>query len=905
MGEPARHTGTPHPPLPSATLGRFVAAATAVVGTSMFGWQIVLVDAAATRERATCLAGLRGLPPAIDVRAGTVDAESEAAVNRCLGTLDADVRRQLLTGLAVLLVVTALVYLAAPWVERRLRGLRRLDRVPGTEALRADLAALVREAGLRRAPTFLVSRSARVSGNTFGTVAGRYVRLDLGLVHAHRTAPARFRAVVLHELAHLRNADVDLTRLTVALAWAFPLGVVVPAAVTFLSARRAPDLGRDVWRLALFAVVVQVSAWSVLRAREFAADARLGGDDVAGARALLGVEGRPAGWRDRLGALFRFHPLARARADELERPRRLVSARPVEALGAGLAAGIAAPPLMDLLSHLPRRPGGLDALTGGSYAAGLLLGAPLALVLTGTLWRSAWWARRHGGPPVRGAVFGAALVVGLLVGRRLAWSAGYADDRPAWWVELALALGAVAGGALLGRWVVLGADAWLRRLPRHAEGRAVRRVWAAAAVAATVLTAGFLGSLLMLDTWFADGDVSMVRVVAAREGHPDHVTLVTVADTLGWHVRALADHAPYLLAAPLAAALFPLAATRAATWLALRLGVVSGVVAAVALPVVAAGVAVAAHDPGLGPGALRGLVDGHTLLPVTLVEVTAAVAVVAGRRLSVWHGTLAALTAGVLLAPAVLAAGVLLSCDAGGPGAGCAAPDRAAVARALGHALLVAPVVATLAGALGAAVTAVLARAASRRWLASGAAAAVLLGLAAAAVTGDGPGTRSATPVDRDRCLVGVWRLSAGRYHFPVATDSVLGRLAGLPAATAVDLTSGASTGYATAYRVDGTATDLYDLAVAEGTLNGHTVQRVRRGTQTYRWTAGSGRYTQRNVVTTGDLALLRVDGREADVTTVVDDSASTYRCGPAELMIRSDGDDGSWGEETFVRSPA
>ncbi|WNM41385.1 hypothetical protein RMN56_08595 [Micromonospora halotolerans] len=44
------------------------------------------------------------------------------------------------------------------------------------------------------------------------------------------------------------------------------------------------------------------------------------------------------------------------------------------------------------------------------------------------------------------------------------------------------------------------------------------------------------------------------------------------------------------------------------------------------------------------------------------------------------------------------------------------------------------------------------------------------------------------------------------------------------------------------------------------------------------------------------------MDGREADVTTVVDDSASTYRC---ELVIRFDGDDGSWGEESFVRSPA
>ena len=48
------------PPLPSTTLGRFVAAVTAVVGTSMFGWQTVLVDADATRARAECLDGLRG-----------------------------------------------------------------------------------------------------------------------------------------------------------------------------------------------------------------------------------------------------------------------------------------------------------------------------------------------------------------------------------------------------------------------------------------------------------------------------------------------------------------------------------------------------------------------------------------------------------------------------------------------------------------------------------------------------------------------------------------------------------------------------------------------------------------------------------------------------------------------------
>ena len=74
----------------------------------------------------------------------------------------------------------------------------------------------------------------------------------------------------------------------------------------------------------------------------------------------------------------------------------------MEALGAGLAAGIAAPPLLDLMTNLPRTLPGPDPLTGGAFAAGVLLGAPLALVTTGALWRSAWWARRTGAPAASG-----------------------------------------------------------------------------------------------------------------------------------------------------------------------------------------------------------------------------------------------------------------------------------------------------------------------------------------------------------------------------------------------------------------------------------------------------------------------------------------------------------------------
>ncbi|MFF0366643.1 M48 family metalloprotease [Micromonospora sp. NPDC005087] len=784
-----------------------------------------------------------------------------------------------------------------------MRDLRRLDRTPGTEALRADLSDLVREAGLRRAPTFVVSRSARVSGNTFGAFPVRYVRLDLGLVHAHRVAPGVFRAVVLHELAHLRNADVTLTRLTIALAWAFPLAVLVPVAVNYAGAVPATHLLGDAWRLAAFALVVQVSAWSVLRAREFAADARLTGADAATIRALLATKPVRDGRWSRLAAMFRFQPLARARADELDRPVRRVSARPVEALGAGLAAGIAAPPLTDLMSQLPRTLGGPDPLTGGAFLVGLLLGVPLALVTTGALWRSAWWARHGGGTAAGGGLFGAALAAGLLVGRRLAWSARYASDRPAWWVELAWAVLGIAGGVLLGRWVALGARAHLRRLPVTDAGR-TRLAWAGAATATAVLIAAFVASILVLDAWSVDAEVSMLRVLAAREGHPEHVTVLTLVDTLGWYVRMLADHAPYLLALPLAAALHPVLADRHATRRALRLGIVAGAVGAAALPLVVVGIAVGARDPGLGPAALRSLVDGHTLLPVTLVEATVATVAVANRRLSMWHALLAAGAAGLLLLPVLVAVTAALPCLGTAAGPGCVRPtEQVLVVRAISHALLVAPVFATVAAALGAAVAALSAvgRARHRRWLISGAAVLTLLG--ASAAVHRNPGRAAAT--GQDGCLVGVWRLASGRYHLPVPADSPLGTMAGLRQDASVDLTSGPETGFASAYRTDGTATDLFDLAVAEGSLNGHTVRNVRRGIQTYRWTAEDGRYRQRDGVTAGDVNVVRVGARELDISSVMADSEGSYRCASDRLIIRLDADDGSWGEETFVRSSA
>jgi Zn-dependent protease with chaperone function len=74
-----------------------------------------------------------------------------------------------------------------------------------------------------------------VSGATaFGRLGRYYVSLTGGLVATFYTDRPAFRAVVLHELAHLRNADVNMTCFTVALWRAFVVVAILPAAPLLL-----------------------------------------------------------------------------------------------------------------------------------------------------------------------------------------------------------------------------------------------------------------------------------------------------------------------------------------------------------------------------------------------------------------------------------------------------------------------------------------------------------------------------------------------------------------------------------------------------------------------------------------------------------------------------------------------
>jgi len=165
--------------------------------------------------------------------------------------------RPALAGTALVWVIAIIGYL--------LPGRRRIRPVP--ETLGPVLAGLTSAAGVTRAPRFAVDPRALGAGAVTLGRRGRYlIVLDAGLVH--RAGADRLTAVVLHELAHVRNGDVELARLMVAV-WR-TVGVIVLLPFTVVSVVAGDT--RDVWLGAGTAVVLYLLYADALRRRELYAD---------------------------------------------------------------------------------------------------------------------------------------------------------------------------------------------------------------------------------------------------------------------------------------------------------------------------------------------------------------------------------------------------------------------------------------------------------------------------------------------------------------------------------------------------------------------------------------------------------------------------------------------------------
>ncbi|MFD6245734.1 M48 family metallopeptidase [Streptomyces roseolus] len=397
-----------------------------------------------------------------------------------------------------LLLVIFGVYLALPRWRIARRRYRPLTRMP---ELSATLAALVAETGVRARVAFLAEPlDPTIAALAFGRVGRRYVVLSGGLLALSAHDRPAFRAVVLHELAHLRNRDLDVGFVTL-IVWrtcgppvlafaglAFLLAPVLQGTAVVLVYAFAAQLG-------LLAVLVTLLSRAVLRSRELYADARVrrwegGGDSL---RRLFEGHGRgsapqaPAGVRGGRGVtrLLRVHPTPARRLAALDDDGVLsrVGFWDLAAVGAVVAF------VHQIVAQGPAgggfRGGRLPEHVSVALAAGLLVTA------TGTVvWRS---VARGPAPRVGAAGVGLGLGTGVVTvlkpsGLQMLVTL---DGRGLSYVLPYTALLCLAGWALV-RWLVTVAGAWQPVVER------ARRPWLLSSLVLALAAAGLTTALAYL-----------------------------------------------------------------------------------------------------------------------------------------------------------------------------------------------------------------------------------------------------------------------------------------------------------------------------------------------------------------------------------------------------------------------
>lgn len=237
-------------------------------------------------------------------------------------------------------------------------GARRRRTVPLAEVDKAgDLTPLLLRFAERvrpgRRPRFVVDpTAASVGAVVFGRTNRPTVCLHGGLLAKRRTDPERFRAVLMHEIAHIHNGDVTLTYFTVAVWRAFVVLTVVPHLVITVStiidwsgamfgAAQVSIGTRNLLLAGVLVVLVTLARADVLRTREIHADltaVRWGAEADQWAGPVPPSRNPVGKALARVTDLWHTHPRWRLRRDSLDQPVALFHTQPLPLVLTGAAA---------------------------------------------------------------------------------------------------------------------------------------------------------------------------------------------------------------------------------------------------------------------------------------------------------------------------------------------------------------------------------------------------------------------------------------------------------------------------------------------------------------------------------------------------------------------------------------
>jgi Zn-dependent protease with chaperone function len=537
---------------PSDTVFRFGLLVTAVVGANLYVWQWIAI---AFVDQRTFLADARACQALTDLSSLERFTASSDAYTACVTELFRYQVGWMLGGTAGLLVAGAAFMLAMPlWITRR-RHLQPLTAEDAPAAIE-EVRTLALEQGISEPRLFWNPLDASSGGLAFGH-PGRYsVALSGGLIVKQATDPPAFRAILRHELAHIRNRDVGITYFTLAIWYAFLVVAAAPFVLTLL------DEGSDAllsvtWRMLVLAALVYLTRNAVLRSREVYADLRASvpdGPDGALRRVLAGLP-RPA--PGLLGRARRVHPDPQHRLAAVDDTRPLFPLGAVVAFAAGLSGTIAYESVVTLLSSYITDPFDMRFVAALAYA-------PLVVGVVGVaVWREAFAALADGREPASPWVDGLALAAGLLIGPELALQR-FVTEQDTLLQQLTTLDGLVWGAVLVGgvmlllAWIRTSASWWLRAL----GGRRSRASETLGLLVATGALTVFLG------VFYAIRETRATLAVSRLASEQEH----TLVDAEVWTVPLrvwqyvmdgellVIAHKPYFVPVLALLALFPYAA---------------------------------------------------------------------------------------------------------------------------------------------------------------------------------------------------------------------------------------------------------------------------------------------------------------------------------------------------------
>lgn len=336
----------------------------------------------------------------------------------------------------LLLVFVVLFYMLFPRWKARPGKVVRLRGDDSDPALYEALAALVERSSLTPSPTFVVDLSAHSANAVVFGRLGRYtVQLNAGLVALFGRDRAAFEATVLHEFAHIRSRDVDLTYLTVAVWRLFLLFALTPFVVvegwrlvrgelldgpSLFWPGQAPALARNMMLSAFMVALMKLATADVLRSREIHADidaVRQRADRTYWARRAEAAPRRRTGPRvlKAVPSALLTHPDWGTRKAALDDPSVLFTVQAPTMFLTGAAAAI-------LGYFLAISPGTGMYLARFSWLPSFSIW-PAAVLTTSVagvaVWRNVVYSIRNGTIPPSGLRAGLWLGVGQLAGELL------------------------------------------------------------------------------------------------------------------------------------------------------------------------------------------------------------------------------------------------------------------------------------------------------------------------------------------------------------------------------------------------------------------------------------------------------------------------------------------------------